>query len=112
MERRLEEARWVRALAARLVGEGAADDLAQDAWVVALERGPREERAWPAWIAAVVRNLAGERRRSEKARKARERASARAEALEAADVVERAEAARRLAGQVLALQEGVQAQAN
>lgn len=105
LEERVGEARWVRALAARLAGEGAADDLAQEAWVVALERGPREERAWPAWIAAVVRNLAGERRRSEQARKARERASARDEALEVADVVERAEAARRLAGHVLALEE-------
>ncbi|MCY3003040.1 MAG: sigma-70 family RNA polymerase sigma factor [Planctomycetota bacterium] len=105
LERRMEEARWVRALAARLVGEGAADDLAQDAWVVALERGPREERAWPAWFAKVLCNLAGERRRNEQARKARERASARHEATESPDVVERAEAARRLAGHVLALEE-------
>lgn len=105
LEERVSEARWVRALAARLVGEAAADDLAQDAWIVALERGPREERAWPAWIAKVLRNLAGERRRSEEARRARERASARAEAAQGPDVVERAESARRLAGQVLALEE-------
>lgn len=105
LEERVSEARWVRALAARLVGEAAADDLAQDAWVVALERGPREERAWPAWIAKVLRNLAGERKRSEEARRARERASAKAEAAQGPDVVERAESARRLAGQVLALEE-------
>lgn len=65
------EARWVRALAHGLVVDDAlADDLAQDAWVAALQCA-EPIVAWRAWCAAVVRRHLLERRREEAARAAR-----------------------------------------
>jgi len=70
----LKHARFLRALAYRLVGDRArADDLVQEAYVAALEKPPRG--ALKAWLGAVVRNLAGKMRRSEGRRHAREQAA-------------------------------------
>lgn len=106
LEELLAETRWVNALARRLVGHAAnSEDLAQEAWVVALERPPRDVRAKRAWFARVLSNLASQRTRSSRARGERERNAARPEAQHDTDVVERAEASRRLAAHVLALDE-------
>jgi len=102
----LDDARWLRALARRLVSDEAeADDLAQEAWRAALERPPQADTA-RGWLASALTSLARMRWRSQRARAARERASARPEAVEsAAEVVARAEAQRHLVAHVLALDE-------
>jgi hypothetical protein len=52
----LANTRWVRALGVELVGAGEADDVVQDAWVVALEgTGVLNP---PAWFSGVLRRLA------------------------------------------------------
>src|SRR5687767_270316 len=81
LEALLSQVGWVRSLARSLTSDPhAADDLAQDALAAALSGPPPRE--WPlrAWLAAVVRNLARERRRSTGRRLERERAVARPEA--------------------------------
>ncbi len=56
----LAHAGYVRALARRLVYDAhAADDLAQAAWLAALQRPARDASAPRAWLASIVRNLAG-----------------------------------------------------
>ena len=67
----------LRALAARLVGEGAADDVVQRAWVAAWKAKPRRPGAW---LERVVRRIAGHVRRGEAALQERERRAARPEA--------------------------------
>jgi len=96
----------VRALARGLVvDEALADDLAQDAWVAALQRA-EPIVAWRAWCAAVVRRRLNERRREESARAARERHGARGEALPSTvEMVERAATHQSLVEAVLALEE-------
>lgn len=105
LRRLLDDARWLQALARELAG-GAAEDLLQEAWLVALERPPLHAPAARVWFARVLSSLARSRRSGEQARRERERALAREEALEsAADVVARAESQRWLVGHVLALAE-------
>lgn len=59
--------RFVRAASRRFAGDGAeAEDLAQDALVVALDRGPRDASSLRAWLWVVIRHRAmagGQRRR-------------------------------------------------
>src|SRR6185436_3356389 len=107
VEALLEHASWVRALARRLTDDAArADDLAQSAWVAALEHPPREHESLRRWLASVVRNLARAQHRGDARRAEREVRAAAAEALPSAcDVVERAALQRRLAGAVLELDE-------
>ena len=85
LEALLGEERWVRALARRLVQDGnEADDLAQDAWVAALEArrvAPDRRR----WLAAVVRNLWLDLRRARGRRARRELEAARPERVAAHD---------------------------
>ncbi|MEL6715816.1 MAG: sigma factor, partial [Planctomycetota bacterium] len=102
----LEHADWVRALARRLVrDEATADDVAQEALSVAIERPPRAGGSVDAgdtassdpsvrgWLARVVQNVARQRARSEGRRARRERRGSRDEALpSAAELTERAEA--------------------
>ena len=99
---------WLRRLARGLVGDpAAADDLAQDAWVVALQSGGHVESR-RGWLAGVLRNLALRRGASEGARSRREaRVAAEGGAgLPGTDeLVERAELARRLMEEVTALEE-------
>lgn len=102
----LAHTEWMRALARGLVRDAhAADDLVQEACVVALERPPRSLPHPRAWLATVLRSLARQRERAESRRAERER-RARAERGEARDeeaVLERARAHRALVDAVLAL---------
>lgn len=60
----LREVGWVRALARRLIEDGAeAEDVAQEAMVVALRGTWQEPRALRQWLGAVVRNLSRNARR-------------------------------------------------
>ena len=75
LDRLLADTAFVRRLARSLVRDpDAADDLAQDALVVALERPPRTGVSLRGWIASVVRSLAIDRARSSDARARRESA--------------------------------------
>lgn len=96
----------LRALARALVRDAsAADDLAQDAWLTALERRV-EARSWPAWLATVARRLATRERRTSSRRAQREAVVARAEAAPStAELLEREEARRRVVAARLALSE-------
>ena len=46
----------LRALVARLVGDGDGDEVVQSAWVAAWQAGPRRPGAW---LERVVRRIAG-----------------------------------------------------
>ena len=74
----LEHGPRLRALARRLVGDGRADDLVQETWVRAVERG-KDATPWN-WLGRVLRNLASDDRRADTSRVERERAVARGEA--------------------------------
>jgi len=95
---------WVERLARGLVRDSSlAEDLAQEAWLVAREAGAEPSRGF---LAGVVRNLKRNAVRGARRRTAREVAAARPEALpSAAELVERAELARVLVENVLALDE-------
>jgi RNA polymerase sigma-70 factor (ECF subfamily) len=74
--------RRLRRLVVALVGdEHGAEDVVQDAWLRALEHGPREPRALGAWLGTVTRRLASNLRRGQRRRSEREQDAARAEAL-------------------------------
>src|SRR5262245_6538286 len=103
----LRESAWLRRLAGSLAADpAAADDLAQDTWVAALEHPSRAfGEGARAWLATVARNLvrAGGRRRANES--ARERSVARPEALASvSESVERVAAQRELVDAVLALE--------
>lgn len=71
----------LRALARRLVrDEAQAEDLVQETWVRALERGPAGARSLWRWLSTVLRHLALQNRRLEAHRAQRERAVAHQEA--------------------------------
>lgn len=77
LDRLLADTAFVRRIARSLVRDpDAADDLAQDALVVALERPPRTGTSLRGWLTAVVRTLAVDRARSANARARREIAAA------------------------------------
>ncbi len=103
----LSNVAWIRQLARHLVSdESVAEELVQDACVVALERPPHEPVRPRAWFASVVRNLVRQRVRGEGRRRSREEASARSEALiPTAGLVEKVAVQRRLVGVVLDLDE-------
>ncbi|MFN0008486.1 MAG: sigma-70 family RNA polymerase sigma factor [Planctomycetota bacterium] len=64
---------WIRALARALARDPhAADELAQDACVAALEAPAGEIRSFRPWLASVMRNLWRQRGRSEERRRVRE----------------------------------------
>ncbi|MBL0218938.1 MAG: sigma-70 family RNA polymerase sigma factor [Myxococcales bacterium] len=101
------ELAWLRRLARALLRDQDADDLAQEAWLVAAERPPAEARPLRPWLGGVLRNLAKMRARARKRREAREARSA--ELVEPAttpdDLVERVELQQLVAGEALALAE-------
>jgi len=101
----LADAAWVHRLARVLIRDaGAAEDVAQETLVAALERGgPAPSRRW---LVAVLRNRVRLLYRGRTRRAARERAAARAEALEAtSELATRADSLRRAVELVLALEE-------
>lgn len=102
----LQHQTFLRALARRLVMPDEADDLAQDAWVRALERPPRTTENLRGWLRKVTRNLASNRHRKAGGRADGEQRAARAEEVDAADVdVAQAELQRAVLDAVLALDE-------
>jgi RNA polymerase sigma factor (sigma-70 family) len=108
-EQLMVELGWVRRLARALLhDDAAADDVAQETWLVAASQRPDEERPLRPWLASVVRNLARTRRRGEARRDEREAAyedaGGRAVATPA-ELIERVELQRVVAGEVLALAE-------
>jgi RNA polymerase sigma-70 factor (ECF subfamily) len=73
----LEHQAFLRRLARSLVADPhGAEDLAQDAAVIALERPPPDEGSFRGWLARVVRNRAIDAARKERRREDRERNSA------------------------------------
>ncbi len=76
IDRLLAERDWMRALARSLVvDEHAAEDLVQDATVVALTRPPDQVHAMRAWLRRVIRSVHLNRLRGDDRRAARELAS-------------------------------------
>jgi len=97
----------MRTLARGLLADPqAADEVVQDAWVVALRRASTVRTDPVAWLRTVVRNLALRRGTREGRRRSVEEAGARPEALpDAREAVERMELQRWLADALLALEE-------
>ncbi len=97
---------FVRGLAGQLLRDRAlADDVAQDALVVALERPPSRPGSPRGWLRRVVASVAWKRARAEERRRRRERAAARPEATRPDDAAARLEMERLLVEAVLALDE-------
>lgn len=66
----LRHADFLRRIARDLVGEGTeADDLAQDVWVRALERGPRHESNLRGWLRVILVNMVRTRARVDSRRR-------------------------------------------
>ncbi len=103
----LEHHEWVLHLARVLSRDpAAADDLAQDTWVRALERPPSHDGALRAWLGTIVRNLARNRIRGDGRRRCRERGATGPAAFpDPSFLVARAEAHARVVDVVVALDE-------
>ena len=109
LEALLKSSGWVRSLARSLVADShSADDLAQDAWVIALQKGvdPQDARGIRRWFAAILRNTARDRWRGDTRRAFREGEVARdAQEGESTEMLERLETHRRVVDAVVALDE-------
>ena len=107
IERLLRERVWVRRLARALVRDAnIADDLAQQAYLAALESPSTAVRSPRAWLATVVKNLARDRTRAEQRRTRREKAQRGVAPIPPPDVLAaRAEMTDRVARYVLELEE-------
>ncbi len=74
----LNDRRWLRSLSASLVGPSDADDLAQEAWLVALKRraradaGPQVPPTTRGWLAGIAYRLAAAQRRQRHTRREHE----------------------------------------
>ncbi|HMG54459.1 MAG TPA: sigma-70 family RNA polymerase sigma factor, partial [Kofleriaceae bacterium] len=102
----LAEIGWVRRLARALVRDDAvADDVAQDAWLLAMQHPPSDARPLRPWLHRVVRNVARMRHRAAVRREAREAAVEPCEIPSPDQLVERVELQRVVAGEVVALSE-------
>ncbi len=100
-KRLLEERAWAVRLARSLVDADAAEDVAQEAMIAALDARPLLLRAW---LSRVVSNLARQTVRRQTRRRRRERAAGQAERVAATDeLVARAEVLRSVVDEVLAL---------
>lgn len=104
----LTDMTWVVQVARALLhDDAAADDVAQDAWLIAAHRAPRDGRPVRPWLSRVVLNLVRMRARGEKRRATREQRSG--ETVQPlptpAELIERIETQRAVAGEVLALAE-------
>jgi RNA polymerase sigma-70 factor (ECF subfamily) len=101
-----DQSDWLRALARRLVGAGAAEDLAQDTMLRAIESPPAADRPVRPWLVRVLRNTARMRFRADLRRTRREAAVATAPDPAAPDAsVQVLETHRALCELVLALDE-------
>lgn len=103
----LAHADWLPALAARLVGDSDADDLAQETWMAAMS-APSPTAGGRGWLTAVARNLSRKRWRTTSARRRREQAvvaEASATASSPEDLLLKAQLQRTLADLVVALEE-------
>ncbi len=105
IKRLLRERAWLRRLALSLVNDQTtAEDLAQDVYLVALERAPAGIRHPRAWLATVLRRLASNRARSNARRRRHEAAWVRnGQEPATVEVVARAELVEQLAQLVLKL---------
>lgn len=103
----LAHASFLRRLTTDLVGDAqTAADLAQDTWVVALERPPRHAASLRGWLGRVARNLAINAHRGSSRRHERESEAARPEATESTHLsLERLEVQRVLFDLLVALPE-------
>lgn len=100
------EMAWLRRLARALLHGDEAQDLAQDAWLVAATERPADGRPLRPWLSRVVRNLARMKVRGRARREARESASAATETeASPAELVQRVELQQLVAGEVLRLSE-------
>jgi RNA polymerase sigma factor (sigma-70 family) len=106
LEELLAGTRWVRGLAGALVSDpSTAEDVAQEAWLVALSR-PAAAREPRAWLAGVVKRLAWRQARSAERARQREATVARAEGVPSTEaLVERSELQEHLSAAVRALDE-------
>ena len=106
-EQLLEHGRSLRALARGvLADESAAEDVVQDAWIMALERPPAERERIGGWLHTVVRTLALKRMRGERRRSRREEEAARPErTASAVESIEVAALCKRLVDAVVELEE-------
>lgn len=103
----LEDLRWLRALAARLVRDPhLADDAVQETLVAALERRPRATVSLRAWLGAILRNALRQewRGRARRARREEQAGPARSER-STLEVIEELALHRRLVERVQALDE-------
>lgn len=109
IEEILAQAGWLRDLAGSLVHDpNTADDIAQETWIAAMRRPPRQPGSLRPWLARVARNVAANLRRSGRRRSQREAATCdgRSTVSPAPDrVAEEAEAQRLVAEKVAALEE-------
>jgi RNA polymerase sigma-70 factor (ECF subfamily) len=102
----LQEAGWVRRVAARMARDVAsADDVAQDVWVQALRQRPDASTTLRGWLAEVTRRLTHTRARAEARRRARELADEAREVDGADRLLEKAELLRQIAQMVGELDE-------
>ena len=105
----MAEIGWVRRVALALVKDAAAaDDVAQDAWLLAMRHPPAAPRPLRPWLRRVVLNVARMRHRAARRRDLRDLREAQAEPRDVptpADLVERVELQRAVADEVLALTE-------
>ncbi len=103
----LEHAAHVRALAGRLVFDGArADDLEQETWLAALKNAPQSMTSPRGWLARIAQRRAVHDWRAESRRAAREHEVARAESVTSSEeILEREETRAELVRAVLALDE-------
>jgi RNA polymerase sigma-70 factor (ECF subfamily) len=101
----LDHRDFVRALALELVRDAAtADDVAQETFVAAWQRGDEATRSPRGLLATIARNFAHQFHRRDERRRERERSAAQRERLPSvADVVEREERRRAVVAAVLAL---------
>ncbi len=105
LSRLRDQSAWLRELARRLVGTSAAEDLAQDTMVRALEAPPADDRPVRPWLVRVLRNTARMRARAEQRRTRRETAASDAESVVRDPSIQMLETHRTLCELVLALDE-------
>jgi len=102
----LQHADFLRGLARGLLAGADADDVEQETWLRALEKGPRHDANLKGWLATVARNSARIMWRGEKRRGRREGVVARPEGVpSAAEVASRVEIQSLLADAVKSLEE-------